>query len=100
MKTAEETYLLYAKKSEQARMSDALDERSIVNVAIVESSSVPVLPKYSTWTFLLIGLLAAGTTSTALAFAADYLDPAFRTPEEVVAYLNVPVLASLPREAA
>ena len=36
----------------------------------------------------------------ALAFAADYLDPAFRTPEEVVAYLNVPVLASLPREAA
>jgi uncharacterized protein involved in exopolysaccharide biosynthesis len=100
MKTAEETYLLYAKKSEQARMSDALDERSIVNVAIVESPSVPVLPKYSAWTFFVIGLLAAGTTSTALAFAADYLDPAFRTPEEVVAYLNVPVLASLPREAA
>jgi uncharacterized protein involved in exopolysaccharide biosynthesis len=100
MKTAEETYLLYAKKSEQARIGDALDERSIVNVAIVESPDVPVLPKHSAWTFLVVGLMAAATTSTALAFAADYLDPAFRTPEEVVAYLSVPVLASLPREAA
>ena len=100
MKTAEETYLLYARKSEQARISDALDERSIVNVAVVESPVVPVLPKHSLWTFLVFGLVAAGTTSTGLAFAADYLDPAFRTPEEVVEYLNLPVLASLPREAA
>jgi len=100
MRTAEETYLLYAKKTEQARMSDALDERSIVNATIVESPHAPIFPKYSTWTFLLIGLVSAGATSTALAFAADYFDPAFRTPEEVVAYLNVPVLASLPREAA
>jgi uncharacterized protein involved in exopolysaccharide biosynthesis len=100
MKTAEETYLLYARKSEQARISDALDERDIVNVAIVESPVAPVLPKHSPWTYLALGLVAAVTTSTGLAFAADYLDPAFRTPEEVVEYLNLPVLASLPREAA
>jgi capsular polysaccharide biosynthesis protein len=47
--------------------------------------------------FALVGLLAAGTVSTGLAFASDYLDPAFRTPEEVIAVLDLPVLASLPR---
>jgi capsular polysaccharide biosynthesis protein len=41
----------------------------------------------------------ASTFSTGLAFAADYLDPAFRTPDEVIAYLGAPVLASLPRKS-
>jgi uncharacterized protein involved in exopolysaccharide biosynthesis len=100
MKTAEETYLLYAKKSEQARIGDALDERSILNVTVVESPQVPALPKYSTLTYVIVGLFAATITSTGLTFAADHLDPAFRTPEEVEATLNLPVLASLPREAA
>jgi capsular polysaccharide biosynthesis protein len=31
------------------------------------------------------------------AFAAEYLDPAFRDPDDVLTYLNTPVLASLPR---
>jgi capsular polysaccharide biosynthesis protein len=42
----------------------------------------------------------AVSVSTGLAFTADYLDPAFRTPEEVVVYLGTPVLASLPRRSA
>ena len=46
-----------------------------------------------------IGLAVAGGAGASAAFAADYLDPAFRTPEEVLAYLNSPVLASLPRKA-
>jgi len=100
MKTAEENYLLYASKSEEARIGDALDERGIVNVAIAEAPVAPVLPKHSVWAFLLIGIAAGATTSTGLAFAVDYLDPAFRTPDEVAMYLNAPVLASLPREAA
>jgi polysaccharide biosynthesis transport protein len=100
MKTAEETYLLYAKKSEEARIGDALDERGIVNVAIAEPPVAPALPKHSALVILLAGLAAATATSTGLAFAADYLDPALRTPDEVVAYLHAPVLASLPRGVA
>jgi len=30
------------------------------------------------------------------AFAVDYFNPSFRTPDEVIRYLDVPVLASLP----
>jgi capsular polysaccharide biosynthesis protein len=46
--------------------------------------------------FGLIGVVLGGTLSTSLAFAADYLNPGFRTPDEVVAFLGTPVLASLP----
>lgn len=98
MKTAEESYLLYARKSEEARISDALDERGIVNVVLAEPPVAPVLPKHSIWFWLGFGLSAAGVGTLATAFAADYMDPAFRTPDEVVALLQVPVLASLPRE--
>ncbi len=97
-KAAEENYLLYLKKQEEARMADALDQRGIVNVAIAEEPVAPALPVWSTWAVLAMGLAAAGVAGTGAAFAADYLDPALRTPDEVVAYLNAPVLASFPRE--
>ena len=97
-KAAEESYLLYVKKREEARMADALDERRIVNVAIARQPVVPALPVRSAWIVLMVGFLGAGVSGTGLAFVADYLDPAFRTPDEVLAYLRAPVLASLPRE--
>jgi capsular polysaccharide biosynthesis protein len=46
---------------------------------------------------LAIGFVLAGAAGTGAAFAADYVDPVFRTPDDVRAYLNAPVLASLPR---
>jgi uncharacterized protein involved in exopolysaccharide biosynthesis len=98
-KAAQENYLLYMKKQEEARMDDALDQRGIVNVAIAERPVVPALPLSSAWTVLALGMAVAGVAGTGAAFAADYLDPAFRTPEDVLAYLHSPVLASLPRRA-
>jgi capsular polysaccharide biosynthesis protein len=68
-----------------------------VNVAIVEQPVAPALPLWSAWAVLVVGLAAAGAAGSGAAFAADYLDPVFRTPEEALAYLEVPVLASLPR---
>jgi hypothetical protein len=41
--------------------------------------------------------VAAGGVGTGAAFTADYLNTAFRNPDEVLMYLNAPVLASLPR---
>jgi uncharacterized protein involved in exopolysaccharide biosynthesis len=98
-KAAEDSYLLYVKKQEEARMDDALDERGIVNVAIAEHPVAPALPVWSAWAVLAVGFAAAGAAGTGAAFAADYVDPAFRTPDDVLAYLHSPVLASLPRRA-
>jgi uncharacterized protein involved in exopolysaccharide biosynthesis len=96
-KAAQDAYLLYVKKQGEARMADALDERGIVNVAIAEQPVVPALPVWSAWAVMAIGFLGAGAAGAGAAFAADYLDPAFRTGDEVLAYLNIPVLATLPR---
>jgi uncharacterized protein involved in exopolysaccharide biosynthesis len=96
-KAAEDSYLLYVKKREEARMNDALDERGIVNVAIAEQPGAPALPVYSQWTVLALGLMTAGVSGIGAAFAADYLDSTFRDPDDVVAFLHAPVLASLPR---
>jgi len=98
-KAAQENYLLYVKKQEEARMADALDERGIVNVVIAEQPVAPALPVWSTWAVLAAGLAAAGAAGTGAALAADYVDPGFRTPDDVLAYLSSPVLASLPRTA-
>jgi uncharacterized protein involved in exopolysaccharide biosynthesis len=98
LKAAEDRYLLYADKREEARIGDALDQGGILNVAIAEQPVVPELPKLSELSFGLIGLAFAGTMSVSLAFVTDYLSPAFRTPDEVVTFLRAPVLASLPQK--
>jgi uncharacterized protein involved in exopolysaccharide biosynthesis len=100
MRAAEENYLLYVRKREEARIGDALDERGILNVIIAERPTVPALPTHSAWFVGAVGFAIAAVLSTGFAFARDFLDPAFRTPDEVVEFLGVPVLASLPRPAA
>jgi uncharacterized protein involved in exopolysaccharide biosynthesis len=93
---AQDNYLLYVKKREEARMGDALDEGGIVNVAIAEQPVVPALPKWPPAVVVVVGFIGALASGTGAAFAADYLDPALRTPEEVFECLEIPVLASLP----
>jgi uncharacterized protein involved in exopolysaccharide biosynthesis len=97
VKAAEEKYLLYVNKREEARIGDALDQGGILNVTIAEQPTAPALPARSEMFFGWIGLVLAGTVSTGLVFVADRLDPAFRTPDEVLLCLGAPVLASLPR---
>jgi len=96
LKAAEEKYLLYVNKREEVRIEDALDQGGILNVAVAEEPRAPALPARAGWVFGLAGVVLGGTLSTSLAFAADYLNQGFRTPDEVIAYLGTPVLASLP----
>jgi uncharacterized protein involved in exopolysaccharide biosynthesis len=97
-KQAEENYMIYARKREEARISDALDAQRIVNVAIAEEATLPAArsgPRRLL--LLLLGAAVAGVVGIALAFLKDYLDPSYRTPSEVQASLGLPVLASMPR---
>ena len=98
-KAAEQNYLLYLQKQEEARISDALDRNRIVNVAIAEAATVPALPTRSPLFTLLLGGLLATFLSLGSAYGADYLDPSFRTPQELYNTLDIPVLAAIPREA-
>jgi succinoglycan biosynthesis transport protein ExoP len=99
-KADEGNYLLYLNKREQERTSDALDQKRIANVAIAVPAVVPVLPAHSPWQIMILGFLLAVFVAVAVAFVAEYLDPSFRTPEEVMDTLNMPVLATMPKRAA
>jgi uncharacterized protein involved in exopolysaccharide biosynthesis len=44
LKESEDNYLLYAKKREEARISDSLDQQRITDVALIESPTMPVRP--------------------------------------------------------
>ncbi|HYA95438.1 MAG TPA: Wzz/FepE/Etk N-terminal domain-containing protein [Terriglobales bacterium] len=97
VKTAEDNYLLYQRKEEEARINDALDQRGILNVAIAEQPTVPALPVRSSLLYGLLSVFLAGTASLGMAFTSDFLDPSFRTPTEVNAFMGAPVLASIPK---
>jgi len=96
LKSAENAYVLYLSKREEARIGDALDAGGILNVTVAEQPSTPALPARSGMSLLAISFIVAGAFSTGAALAADRLDPAFRTPDEVIAALQTPVLAFLP----
>lgn len=97
--TAAENYLLYARKREEARIGDALDRRGILNVAIAERPQSAALPMQSQVALGAIWLLVSGLGSLTLGMAADRFAVTFRTPDEVTAYLHVPVLAALPKSS-
>jgi len=95
-KTAEDNYILYSKKREEARISDALDQNKIVNLAVAEKPSVPSFPVQSPMMLGLFGTMLAFVATAGVVFTLEYLDPSFRTPNEVRAVLNVPLLAAVP----
>ena len=96
VKTAEDNYVLYVRKREEARISDALDSKRIVNVAIAEAATVPALPTLHLAWILIGGFFAAGIAGVGAAYAVDRLDGSFHTPDELRRYLDTRVLASIP----
>ncbi len=97
VKAEEDNYLLYLRKQEEARMNDALDRGGILNVVMAEPPTTPALPSRSILSYSLLGLLLAFTGSIGLAFAADFMNSSFRTPDDVTTFLGSPVLASIPK---
>jgi polysaccharide biosynthesis protein PslE len=99
-KANEDNYLLYLAKREQERSSDAMDRSRVANVSLAVPPVVPVLPAHSPFLVFVLGLLFSIFASLGAAFVVEYFDPSFHTPGEVNGVLQVPVLASIPRQAA
>lgn len=94
-KAAEDNYLLLLRKSEEARISQELDKKGILNVNIMQAASVPALPVHPVWWYLMYGTLLGMLCAVATAAGADRLDPTVRTTEEAELVLRAPVLVSL-----
>jgi uncharacterized protein involved in exopolysaccharide biosynthesis len=96
MNSAEEKYLLYQRKQEEARISDALDHTRIANVAVAEEPTAPALPSSikKSW-ILILGAIMSLMLGVAVTYLLNYFSPHLRTPDEVERALEIPVLVSL-----
>ena len=100
LKTAEQSYLLYLNKREEARISDAFDKMRIVNVSIAEAATAPVFPNNPASLTLVLAAILGCLLSAGLVFVQEQIDGSLRSPEQIEAYLGVPVLAAMPHETS
>lgn len=98
VRTEEQNYLLYLNKREEARISDAFDQRRIINVSIAEEAAVPVFPSNPASLTLLVAAILGCFVSMGTVVVQEQLDTSLSTPDQVEAYLDIPVLASMPRD--
>jgi uncharacterized protein involved in exopolysaccharide biosynthesis len=92
---AEENYLQYEKRKEQARIANALDLEQLLHVSIVEPAKEPVLPaeRHSAMVVLL-GLLLASCTGVGTAVVRDRRNRAVSSAAEIAALTGLPVLST------
>jgi len=95
-KAAEDTYLLYVNKREEARISNAFDKSRILNVSIAQKATVPFAPSNPAALLLTVGWAFACLVSASIVFIQEKLDSPLRTPEQVERFLDVPVIQYLP----
>jgi uncharacterized protein involved in exopolysaccharide biosynthesis len=95
---AKDAYVNYSKKVEEARFTSALDESSIVNIAIAERATVPVAPEKSKKAVVVaLGAVMSLMAGIGLAFVRDRLDPAVKNAADARSATGLPVLAEVSR---
>src|SRR6185436_66446 len=101
IQAASEAYLLYRKKAEEARITAAMDDNKITNVAIGELASrqgAPVgAPKNLSLLFAVMVGLVSGVGG---AFLREFFDGSIKTEHEIRSSVDLPVLGSIPEEKA
>jgi uncharacterized protein involved in exopolysaccharide biosynthesis len=99
VKESEDNYLLYAKKKEEARIADSLDQQKISNVAIAETPVEHYLPSSPNVALnLALGLFLATFVSLGAAFTIEFADHSFYGPQELGKATNTPVRATYAHE--
>ena len=98
VKEAEDNYQLYAKKQEESRIADELDQNKITNVSLAEAPSQPQLPaKPNRPLNLFLGLVLGALVSVGSVVAAEFLRQNVATPRELEILSGSPVLATIPK---
>ena len=96
-KTDEENFLLYERKAEEARISDALDQRGILNVAVAEQPLTPSLPVHGPLWLAAITAFLAVFISLSAAFLVEFLAPLLDASSPAADHRNQPVASSAPK---
>jgi uncharacterized protein involved in exopolysaccharide biosynthesis len=100
LKKVQDSYQLYSKKQEEARIADELDQNKITNVALAEMpvvSRAPVRP--NRWLTLGLGLFLGLFVSLTAVFVAELMRDTVHTPRELESLAGVPVIAAIHHQA-
>ena len=98
IQASSEAYLLYRKKAEEARITAAMDENKITNVAIGELASrgAPIGPPKNL--SLLFAVMVGLVSGVGGAFLREFFDGSIKTEHEIRSSVDLPVLGSIPEE--
>ena len=95
VKNRRETYELYVKREQEARISQAMDEQKLVNIDVVQRPALP-LPRSDTQRVsVALSIIAGLTVGIAGAFGREYMSRSLRTESDVGRHLRLPLLASI-----
>ncbi len=90
-------YLLYARKQEEARISEALDREKVANVSIVDPASVPISAvRPNRKLNLALGLVLALFVGFGTSLGLGFFDKQIRSSNDLERQLRVPVIVSIP----
>ena len=86
-------------KKLDAQLAESLEKRQKgEQFRILDPANLPVKPfKPDTKRIALIGLALGIGSGAGLVFMLEYIDASFRKPDDVYAFIGIPVLASVPR---
>jgi uncharacterized protein involved in exopolysaccharide biosynthesis len=88
---------LYKKKAEEARISNAMDERKFGNVTIFERAASPLRPAgFDPLLILLAAVIASLGIAVGVPFAIEFCNPALRNEIDLEERIGIPVLATIP----
>src|SRR5882724_2134511 len=94
--TRKENLDLYKKRAEEARISDAMDERKFFNAYVLERASPPLKrASYSALMLMLITIVVSMGIAVAAAFGLEYLNKTLRNEDDIEEQIGLPVLATI-----
>jgi len=92
-----QNYRLYLAKFEESRISDAMDNKKMANVTVMEAALTPLKPvSPKVLLNIVLAIFLGGFGGLGLGFFKEYLDDSLEKPEDVEEALQVPVLVSVP----
>src|SRR5215831_13179600 len=93
--TKKENLGLYKKRAEEARISDAMDERKFSNAYILERASSVGSADRSAFLLMTLTIIGAMGVAVAVAFGLEYLNKTLRNEADIEEQIGLPVLATI-----
>jgi uncharacterized protein involved in exopolysaccharide biosynthesis len=89
-------YILYANKTEDARIYSERKKRNLANVSIANKASVPVKPVFpNKFLMLFISVFVGFFAALGTPFILEFLDHRIKTSHDVEYHLSLPVICAL-----